>query len=294
MELHELQVGGARPRPQRQREPVAGGLLGIRGRPVQLAETAGRQHDRAGPDDTGRGVRSGQHAHAAHLAGRRGERVDGDVVFEHGQPLGRDFQAPLHLRSRGVAARPDDPEGAVPALAGAGEPSGGVGVEPGTAPQQAVHGIGPRADDRADRRGVAEPPAGGERVGHVRVERVVPARSLVGQHDRHTALRPPRVAVGQPSLGHHQRAQPEFHGSHRGREPGDPAADHHHVGVRIPRGFRLLVGNRGRHSPPPGVPISTIRRTEARALAATSGSTSTSSTPPRSDRSNAAGVIIFM
>ena len=52
VELHELQVAQHRAGAQRDRHAVAGGDRRVRGRREDLAEAAGRQHDRAARDGT--------------------------------------------------------------------------------------------------------------------------------------------------------------------------------------------------------------------------------------------------
>ena len=86
VELHELEVGDPRAGAQRGRHAAAGGHRGVGGGRVDLAQTAGRQHDgpavgRADPvhlplaDDVQR--------HPAHRAGVGGQQVDDQGVLDH-------------------------------------------------------------------------------------------------------------------------------------------------------------------------------------------------------------------
>src|SRR6185312_7218425 len=115
--------------------------------------------------------------------------------------------------------------------------------------------------------------------GDMLVDRVFGVR----QHNGDAALRiKGRGIVG---LAQHHHFSATAMRRQRGDEARNPGADDNDVGT-------LLPGSG--HSSPPGVPISIIRCTLARACRAISGSTSTSSAPSTRQRSNAAGVIIFM
>src|SRR6202162_739609 len=97
----------------------------------------------------------------------------------------------------------------------------------------------------------------------------------------------PALRVERRGLGRFARPPPRAPAAvsrQRGGQPRDPGADDHDIGAGLP----------GPHSPPPGCPISILRRTLRRASRAISGSTSTSSAPSVRQRSSAAGVIIFM
>ena len=159
---------------------------------------------------------------------------------------------------------------------------GALGVERRPAGPQVGHRVGSAGQDLPGGRIVHQPAARREGVGHVRVDAV--ARD-VAEHDRDPALRPPRRTLVGGVLGDDEDPQPRPRRLRRGREPGDPGADDDEIGRRGPR---------RPHSPPPGRPISIIRWTEARALAAVSRSTRTSSRPSRSARVSAPGVIVFM
>src|SRR3984893_14850300 len=110
------------------------------------------------------------------------------------------------------------------------------------------------------------------------VDRVLGPR----QHHCDPALSVKRRRLGRLAQHHHPAAAAVSR--QRGGQARAPGADDHDIGAGLP----------APHPPPPGCPISIIRCTLARASRAISGSTSTSSAPSVRQRSNAAGVIIFM
>ncbi len=286
VELDEFEVRQARSRAQRQGESVAGGALGVGRRLVELSEAAGGQQYGRGGDQAGHGGRV-QHREARHRSVRRAQHVQGGVSGQHGDAAvaGCRQQGPLDLGAGGVAPGVHDAEGAVAALAGAGQGAVGAGVEPGAGAAQPLDGVRAVRDDLFDRVLFAE--SGSGCVGVLRVPPDgVPGLVRGGQHDGHAALGVAGVAVTGVALGHHQDPQPEFDGGEGGGEAGDAGPHHHEVRASLP----ARVG----HSPPPGRPMAIIRWTDSRPRAAISGSTCTSSAPSRSARSSAAGVIIFM
>src|SRR2546423_5458782 len=106
---------------------------------------------------------------------------------------------------------------------------------------------------------------------------------FAGQDNGDAALGPAGVAGVGRRLGDDEDAQAQLTGVQRGGQAGHAGADDHQVRPGFPV-----------HSAPPGLPISIIRRTDARARSAISAATCTSSLFSRSERSSAAGVIIFM
>ena len=171
-------------------------------------------------------------------------------------------------------------------------PAAGCGfVEPGSPPHQVGDGAVAVGDDRPDRVGITQSRARGECVGDMGLDRVVGVAKALRQHHRNAALCV--EGGGVPDLAQHDhRAAAAVRGQRRG-QAGYAGADDDDVGALAPE-VGPAAGGRARHSPPPGCPISIIRCTLARAAVATSGSTCTSSAPSTRQRSNAAGVIIFM
>ena len=94
---------------------------------VELAVAAGGQHHGAARAASRRGPSPSSTAEAGDAAAGGAQRVDGDVLVEHGEPRSRSGgdERPLDLGAGGVAAGVHDPERRVPALAGAarGRPS---------------------------------------------------------------------------------------------------------------------------------------------------------------------------
>jgi hypothetical protein len=96
--------------------------------------------------------------------------------------------------------------------------------------------------DRPHGIGVTQPRTGGNRVGHMGVDRVVGIR----QHHSDATLRVERRGVG--SLAQHNDLTAATVCGQCGDEAGYPGSDDDDVGSLMPH-----------HSPPPGVPISIIR-----------------------------------
>jgi len=138
---------------------------------------------------------------------------------------------PHHLAAGGVAERMDDAMMAMPPLAAELQAAVG-GVEPRAPGDQ--FGDPPRrfADDRIDHVLVAQPAAGGERVGHVVVEAVLRIDDA-----RDAALRPLARRRLQIVFRHDGHRQPGIDCQRR-PQPGQAAAQDEHVGeaVRHPLG----------------------------------------------------------
>jgi hypothetical protein len=231
VELHELEVGHRRTGPQRDRHPVRRGHRGVRGGLVELAQPAGRQQHR-GRGQHPRHAFAVEHEQAGDVTGRRAQRVHGDVVGQHRHlavPRGGQQRA-LDLGAGRVAARVHHPERGVPALAGPRRPRT-VHIKHRAAGAQPVDRRRAVRDDRRRGGGVAQPTAGGERVGDVPVHRVT---RDIAQHHGDAALRPAGVAPVGRVLGHHQHPQAELGRTQRRGQPGDPGADDHQVHPRLP------------------------------------------------------------
>src|SRR5206468_12188763 len=162
--------------------------------------------------------------------------VDGDVR----RGAHRLAEGPDHLAPGRVGGVQDAPLG-VPALA-----PEVVLVVVGVAAQVEVraqgdeiaHPVRALAYHHLDRVAVAEPVAGGERVGDVRLEAVLRA-----PHRGDAALRVAAVALGEPVLGD-QRDVPGARALERAGEAGDAAAEHQEValdghGARASRARRV-------------------------------------------------------
>ncbi len=110
---------------------------------------------------------------------RAGDEVEGECSVHH-LHAGRHrrlVERALHLGAALVAACVHDAVVGVAALAGERRLAVGAGVEGGAEVHQVADGDRRLGDERADRLFVTEPPAGGERVGHVVLDRVVGGRA---------------------------------------------------------------------------------------------------------------------
>ena len=252
VELDELDVGDHRTGPKRHRHSVAGGDHRVRGDREDLAHAAGRQYHRAGEHrtDTLLGTLA-EHVqrHPAGPAGRVLEQVDHERMLDQPDPRvppHRRMQRPLHLRPGRVAAGVHDPVRVVAAFPGQHEPAVRVPVELGTPAHQLPYPCRPLGDQHLDRRRIAQPDPGDQRVLGVcrrRVERV--------EHRGDTPLRPPGRTVVDVHLGHHGDVQSGLAQVQRGGEPGDAGADDDHVGVLRPARLRCAqpAGQRGQIHP---------------------------------------------
>ena len=127
VELDELEVGDPRAGPQRRRHPVAGRHRRVGRRGVDLAEPAGREHDRppeGGADAVDLPLPDDVQRHAADGAvGGRAEVDDEGVLDDLDAGVARDRvergdEGARDLRARGVTAGVGDPVAVVAALAG--------------------------------------------------------------------------------------------------------------------------------------------------------------------------------
>ena len=232
VELHELDVGHGHAGAQRHGHAVAGRLGRVGGDGEQLPVAAGG-HEHVG----GRAPRCGcavvrrrrrrrgsarpRRAGRARTSSRRRPRPVG--------PHGVD-ERPLDLRAGGRAAGVDDPRAASgrPRGRAASCPSGSRSnagaegdelVDPGRAlVDEHPHGVD-----------VAQPGAGGERVGQVEVGGV----GVAAEHGGHAALGPAGRGLLELGLGEHADAHAvELGGPHRGRQPGhaEPSDEQVEVG----------------------------------------------------------------
>ncbi len=289
MELHELQVGDLRSGAQGERDPVGGGHRRVGGGAVELAEAPGGQQDGGGADHAGHAV-GVEHRQAGDTARPAPQHLDRGVAGEEGRTAaGGGQQGAFDLGPGGVPAGVDDPERGVAPLPRAVEPPVGAPVEDSSQVPQVGDGGGAGADDRVHGAGIAEPHPGGEGVGDVPFGGVVVG--AVGEDDRHAALGPGGAALGRFALADDQHSEPEAGGAQRRGQSGHAGSDDHEVRAGLPARCALVAGV---HSPPPGCPMAIILRTASRPRSAVSWSTVTSSRPSRRQRSNAAGVIIFM
>ncbi len=120
----------------------------------------------------------------------------------------------------------DDAGVGVTALAGEQQSAFPIAVEPGAHGDQLVDATRALVDEHPHGVDVAEPGAGGERVGEVLVGRV----DVATEHRGHAALGPPRGGLVELALGEHPDAQTRLvGGAHGGRQPRHPAPDDEQV-----------------------------------------------------------------
>ena len=153
-------------------------------------------------------------------------------------PHGVDERA-LDLGAGGRAAGVHDPRQRVAALAGELELALGVAVEGGAERDELVDARRALVDEHAHGVDVAQPGAGGERVGEVEVGRV----GVAAEHRGHAALGPARRGLLELALGEH--ADPhavDLGGPHRGRQPGHAGAEHEQVEVGHRQGLARPEG----------------------------------------------------
>jgi hypothetical protein len=240
MELEELHVLKRQAAPVQHRRPVAGQRVGVGGDLEHLAETAGAEDQRLGPEHV-------------QLAGCQ-------LVGDHpgGAPGGQQHVQHVELVEEGralldvllVERLQDHVAGAVRREAGAahGPPAVVVGVaaeaplvDPavGRAVERHAHVL--EVVDRVDR--LAAHDLGGVLVDQVvaaldGVERVpLPVVLLdAGQRRAHAALRGARVRARRVQLGEHGRLRPRRRLQRRA-EPGSARTDDHHV-VGVPHCHR--------------------------------------------------------
>jgi hypothetical protein len=304
VELDELDVGDREPGAQGDRHTVAGHRRWVRRRGEHLAPAAAGQHDRPRPHHTDRGDCAGRveqrHRQAGGLAPADGGSADDEVErerpLEHRRP-GRDgslVERALDLGAAAVTTGVDDPVMAVAALAGErrNHPAGSGRVERRAQAHQITDRPRGRADESSDDGLVTQPGTGRQRVGHVVLDRVGRV-----EHSRQAALGPGRRTGVERALRDDQDAPVGTRGECR-RQPGRTRPDDNHVGLALPRGRRRGQPARkyeiAHSAVGDGLPIAIIRSTDARARAATSAATTTSSVPVSSACSSRAGVIIFM
>ena len=149
--------------------------------------------------------------------------VDGGGASPHGFDQRRARSRPRSPRPPACTTRGQR----VAALAGQLEPRRRtVAVEHGAQRDELVDAAGSLVDEDADGVDVAQPGAGGERVGEVQVGGV----RVAGEHRGDAALGPSRGGLIELALGEHADAQAErVGGPHRGRQAGDAAAEDEEV-----------------------------------------------------------------
>ena len=245
VELEELHVGDRRAGAVGHGDAVAGRDVGVGGVEVDLARAARAEEGRARGEAVHLARRAVEDvgAPADGALAAREQEVDGEVALvdgdvrrgAHGLAEGADHLAP------GRVGGVQDAPLRVPALA-----PEVVLVVVGVAAQVEVraqgdeiaHPVRALAHHHLDRVAVAEPVAGGERVGDVRLEAVLRA-----PHRGDAALRVAAVALGEPVLGD-QRDVPGARALERAGEAGDAAAEHQEValdghGARASRARRV-------------------------------------------------------
>ncbi len=193
VELHELDVGQRRARPQRERPAVGGGDRGVRRRLVEPADPAGGEQDGGGGDDaqlTRRRRRRPDPSRGRRACRRTATAVcPASTVTSPGSAASR-----ARSTSAPVASPPAWMTRVVPwppsRVRARRAPRVGRGVEHRAPGPQLGHRVGPAGEDLAGRGVVDQPAARGQRVGHVRVDAV--ARDVT-EHDGDPALRPPRA-----------------------------------------------------------------------------------------------------
>ena len=144
------------------------------------------------------------------------------------------------------AAGVDDAGVRVAALAGQQQLARGVAVEDGAEGDQLVDPGRALVDQHPHGVGVAQPGAGGQRVGQVQVGRV----GVAAQHRGHAALGPPGGRLVQLALGQHADPQAvDVGGPHRGRQAGDADPEDQQVEDSRPSSARPRerAGSVGRH-----------------------------------------------
>ena len=148
-------------------------------------------------------------------------------LVDHVDPLAHlGHERTLDLGARRGAAGVDHAGHAVSALAGQLQPALRIAIEQRAEGDQVVHAAGSLVDQHPDRFDVAEPHAGGQRVGQVQVGLLRVTR----QRCRHAALRPAGRGLVQLRLRHD--ADPQSGGlgrPYRCRQPRDSAAKNEEV-----------------------------------------------------------------
>ena len=254
VELDELDVGERRAGAPGEREAVAGGLDRIRRPREDLADAAGRQHDRAGAvqHDGPSGVAREDAGHAAavhHELERQGALEDAQAAAV-AQPLAERAD---DLGAGGIAGV-QDARARVRGLAREVEPAGGVAVEPRAERQELRQAIGAVGVSRAHRGRVAEPSGDGQGVGGVQRRRVARRHRA-----RDAALRP-GARAGLPEQALREEVDAAGAEAERHGEAGDARAEDDDVGLAdASRSRGASVG------PLRGRPPASARRRGARA-----------------------------
>ena len=233
MELHELDVSDGDPGPQGHGHAVTGRLGRVGGDGEELPGTAGGQHHVVGPDLDRRTVRrTGDDAPAPSVLDQEIER-EPSLEDGAGSPVGGLDQSPLHL---GPGRRPSGMDHArvgVPTLAGQSQEPAGLPIEVHPERDQLMDPARALVDQNPHRLLVAEPGAGGQRVGQMQIGRVL----VPSQYGGHAALGPPGGRLRERALRQHaqrrrlrRRLRQRRHRSRSGqadggREPGHPAPE---------------------------------------------------------------------
>ena len=171
----------------------------------------------------------------------------------HRCPHGVD-ERPLDLGSGGGAAGVHDARQRVPALPRQLELAVRIAVEGGAESDELVHAGRALVDEHPHGVDVAEPGAGGQRVGQVEVRGV----GVAAEHGGHPALRPARGGLLELGLG--EDAHPhavQLRGADGGRQPGHAGAQHEQVEIGHQEG---LQGSRADRRGDPGAQRRVWRR----------------------------------
>ena len=196
VELDEFEIGEHRPGPggERQALPDRASRIAAVGKE---AANAARRHDdlpRGQEGDVVMMRRKQAHHRAilAHQAARRHVLYDGD----RSGAADRVRHGPHELPAGAIAGRRDDAPPAVRGLQSEPEPAVRAAVETRAEPRQRLDRLGGGCGNVTDDGGIAQPVAGGERVGAMQVRPVVGAEACRN------------AALGQPARRFHPRAAP--------------------------------------------------------------------------------------
>ena len=205
VELHELDVGDGDARAQRHRDTITGRFRRIGRHGEELARASGGDENVGRPHLGARAVLVQCNDPTTFVA------LDDEVqreplLVDRGSGRAHGFhKGPLDLRAGGRPAGVHDPRVAVAALPGQLEPTLVVDVEGGPEGDELVDATGALVDEDPHRVRVAQPGAGGQRVGQVEIGRV----GIVAAEDRgDTALRPPCGRLMQLALREHADPHP--------------------------------------------------------------------------------------
>ena len=246
VKLHKLHIAQLAPGPPGQSHAVAAGPFRIRRLAVQLPRAAGGQDRPPGPHERfAVGLVPDQRAAATPF---KREQIDRErlwpnlQIFQQLRPLDH---GPHHLPPRRIPKRMHDPMMAVPPLASQFEAA--VALIKLRAPgDQLGNPLRRLAHHRLHHIGMAQPAAGGERVGDMVVKSIFRV-----DHPGDATLRP--LAGGGAQVVFCDHGDGEFRGHRqRGSQAGEPTPQDEHVGEtvrhslgtkrgQIPRAFEHAV-----------------------------------------------------